>query len=122
MHQTVAPVTCMRGEIDAADKELDATAPVPRVTQHAVELVGGTNIAVSQIGTISSTYLQPFKTFNKAVGAIAHVRLSLAAVEDSNWHCPQIHPYTQMALGVLTSAAQVSFLVRVHTSHIFLVS
>ncbi|KIM60031.1 hypothetical protein SCLCIDRAFT_26946 [Scleroderma citrinum Foug A] len=58
--------------------------------QHAAELVGEINTTTSHINTISSTYLQPLKTFNNVVSTISNV-----------------HPYTQMALGVLTGAAQV---------------
>lgn len=64
----------MRDEIDAAQNELHETASVTRVTQHAVELVAGINTAVFQIDTISSTYLQPLKTFKTVVSAIIEVR------------------------------------------------
>jgi len=64
----------MRDEIDTVPKDLNAIAPVPRVTQHVVELVIGLNTAISQIvETISSTYLQPFKTFNKVASTIDNV-------------------------------------------------
>ncbi|KAL4081810.1 WD40-repeat-containing domain protein [Scleroderma yunnanense] len=67
--------------------ELDATAVVPPAVQHAVKFVDGTN---TQIDILSSTYVGPLKTFNTVVGTIAN-----------------INPYTQMALGLLTSAAQL---------------
>ena len=61
----------VRDEIDAAKKELDAL--VPPSTQQAVGLVGGINTTVSQIDTISSTYLEPLKAFNTVVSTIANV-------------------------------------------------
>jgi len=69
--QAVAPVA-LRDEIDAAKKELDALVP-SHVTQQAVGLVGGINTTVSQIDTISSTYLEPLKAFNTVVSTIANV-------------------------------------------------
>ena len=60
-------------KIDVAQNELDSARLVPPVAQHAVELVGGINTAVSQIDTISSTYLQPPKTFDTIVSTIANV-------------------------------------------------
>ena len=60
-------------KIDAAEQELDSAILVPPVAQHAVELVGGINTPVSQIDTISSTYLQPLKKFNDVVSTIANV-------------------------------------------------
>ncbi|KIM56435.1 hypothetical protein SCLCIDRAFT_29581 [Scleroderma citrinum Foug A] len=88
--QVVAPTTCVRDEIDATTQELDVLVPASCVTQHAAELVGEVNTSASQINTLSSTYLQSLKTFNNVVSTISNV-----------------HPYTQMALGVLTGAAQV---------------
>ena len=60
-------------KIDVSQNELDSARLVPPVAQHAVELVGGINTAVSQIDTISSTYLQPLKTFDTIVSTIANV-------------------------------------------------
>ncbi|KAL4062780.1 WD40-repeat-containing domain protein [Scleroderma yunnanense] len=88
--QPVAPVTSVCGKVDAAQNELGAMALVLPPMQYAVGVVGVVNTTVSQIDTISSTYLQPLKSFNTIVGAISN-----------------IHPYTQMALGVLTSATQL---------------
>ncbi|KAL4062785.1 hypothetical protein V8B97DRAFT_2091404 [Scleroderma yunnanense] len=88
--QPVASVISVCGKIDAAQNELGAMALVSPPVQHAVGVVGAINTTVSQIDTISSTYLQPLKSFNIIVGAISN-----------------IHPYAQMALGVLTSAAQL---------------
>ena len=61
-------------KVDAAQQELDSARLVPPVAQHAVELIGGINTTVSHIDTISSTYLQPLKTFNTVVSTIANVR------------------------------------------------
>ena len=72
MDQAVAPVA-LRDEIDAAKKELDALVPASRPTQDAVDLVGGINTTVSQIDTVSSTYLEPLKAFNAVVSTIANV-------------------------------------------------
>jgi len=80
--QAVAPVT-LRDEIDAAKKELDALVPASRPTQGAVDLVGGINTTVSQIGTISSTYLEPLKAFNTVVGTIANVLYHILLVVTS---------------------------------------
>jgi len=63
----------VREEIDAAKRELDALVPPSRATQQAVGLVGGINTTVSQIDTISSTYLEPLKAFNTVVSTIANV-------------------------------------------------
>ena len=60
-------------EIDAAKRELDALVPPSRATQQAGDLVGGISTTVSQIDTISSTYLEPLKVFNTVVSTIANV-------------------------------------------------
>ena len=79
MDRAVAPVTCVRDEINATKKELGAVVPTSRVPQHAVELIGGTIATVSHINTTSSTDLQPLKTFTTVVSTIANVlyRISL---------------------------------------------
>ena len=71
MDQAVAPVTRVRDEIDAAKKQ----PPVPAscVMQHATELVGGINTTISEIDTISSTYLQPLRTFNDVFSTVSNV-------------------------------------------------
>ena len=60
-------------KIAVAQQELNSAMLVPPVAQHAVGVVGGISTAVSQIDTISSTYLQPLKTFNTVVSTIANV-------------------------------------------------
>ena len=66
-------MTGVRDEIDVTTQELDALVPASYVMQHAAELVGGINATASHINTISSTYLQPLKTFNNVVSAISNV-------------------------------------------------
>ena len=51
--------------------------------QGAVDLVGGINTTVSQIGTISSMYLEPLKAFNTVVGTIANVLYHILLVVTS---------------------------------------
>ena len=87
MHESLALATFVRDEIDAGEKELDGTASVPRVTQHAFELVGGLNIVASQMGTINSAYLLPLKTFNTVVSAIVDVRYLSFTLDQSDRHC-----------------------------------
>jgi len=107
----------VRDEIDAAQKELDGTASVPRVTQHAAKLVDGINTTVSQIDTINSTYLQPLKAFNTVVSAITDVRfLAFLWCHNQIDIVMQIHPYAKAALGLLTSAAQVRLLLAERTA------
>ena len=79
MSQIDQPARSVHDNIDAAQKELDTAALVPSLAQHAVGLVGGINTAISQIDTISSTYLEPLKIFNTVVSAISNVQsLALA--------------------------------------------
>lgn len=80
----------MQDDASAAEKGLDLASVVPLTVQYAVDLVGDFYVVASQIATISLTSLQPLETFNSLVSTIANV-----------------HPYTQVALGVLTSAAQL---------------
>jgi len=65
----------VRDKVDATQKELDALVPTTsRAAQDVVDLVGGINTStVSQIGAISSTYLEPLKAFNTVVSTIANV-------------------------------------------------
>ncbi|KAL4081514.1 WD40-repeat-containing domain protein [Scleroderma yunnanense] len=74
----------------ASPEVLDAMSVVLPAVQRTVGLVGAVDTTASQIDAPSLTCLQPLKTFNSIVGTIV-----------------DIHPYTQMALGVLTSAAQL---------------
>ncbi|KIO05784.1 hypothetical protein M404DRAFT_25077 [Pisolithus tinctorius Marx 270] len=87
---TFSPVSVLIGsEVDAAQQALDGMTSIPGKGQTATELVAQADIAVASIQNFSNTYLQPLKTFNSVVTTIA-----------------QIHPYAQIALGILTAAAQ----------------
>ncbi|KIN95169.1 hypothetical protein M404DRAFT_331402, partial [Pisolithus tinctorius Marx 270] len=87
---TFSPVSVLVGsEVDAAQQALYAMTPILGVGQTATELVEQANTAVASIQNFSNTYLQPLKTFNSVVTTIA-----------------QVHPYAQIALGILTAAAQ----------------
>ena len=115
--RAVASMT-VRDKIDAAKKELGAVVSASRATQNAVDLIGGINTTVSQIDTINSTCFDPLKAFNTVVSTIANV-LYLTWSDKQDDIYTQVHPYTQMALGLLTGAAQVcpSGWLR-HASHI----
>ncbi|KAI6103703.1 hypothetical protein EDD16DRAFT_299992 [Pisolithus croceorrhizus] len=76
--------------INAAAKELSGVEFISNATKGAVGAVGIVNTTASGIQTLSDTYLKPFKVFNQVVSALANV-----------------HPYTQVALGVLTSVSQL---------------
>ncbi|KIN92778.1 hypothetical protein M404DRAFT_36728 [Pisolithus tinctorius Marx 270] len=62
----------------------------PRMGHTAVDYVAKVNTSVVDIQNPSNTHLHPFKIFNSVVVSIANV-----------------HPYAQMALGILTAASQV---------------
>ncbi|KAI6096657.1 hypothetical protein EDD16DRAFT_1732862, partial [Pisolithus croceorrhizus] len=77
-------------DINAAAKELSGVTSISNATQGVVGAVGIVNTTASGIQTLSDTYLKPFKVFNQVVSTLANV-----------------HPYTQVALGVLTSVSQL---------------
>ena len=60
MDQAVAPVTCVRDEIDAAKTEHDGVLSPSRAT-------------LSRINTINSTFIELLRDFNTVVSAIANV-------------------------------------------------
>ena len=123
MHESLALATFVRDEIDAGEKELDGTASVPRVMQHAVELVGGLNIAASQIDIISSTYLLPLKTFNTVVSALVDVRYLAFTLDESDRYChadPSLRSDGVESINQCSSGASSGF--RPHISHAILVS
>ncbi|KAI6103926.1 hypothetical protein EV401DRAFT_2201160 [Pisolithus croceorrhizus] len=62
---------------------------IPRVGQTAIDFVTQADSAVANILTFNNTYLQPLKVFSSVVNTVA-----------------QVHPYAQIALGILTAAAQ----------------
>ncbi|KAL4074511.1 WD40-repeat-containing domain protein [Scleroderma yunnanense] len=78
--EPIRPTTSVRDE-----ESLDAISVVSPAAQRPIDLVDGATAC--QIDTLSPAYFQPLKTFNSTVSTT------------------NIHPYAQMALGVLTSAA-----------------
>ena len=118
MHEPVVPATCVCDEIDAGQNVLDGTAPDPRVMQHAVELVDGLDIAASRIDTISSTYIQPLKTFNNVVSAIVIVRYLTFPMDQLDRHChadPSLRSDGVGGINQCSSGASSGF--RPHISH-----
>ncbi|KAI6147837.1 hypothetical protein BKA82DRAFT_33971, partial [Pisolithus tinctorius] len=86
----LSPVSVLIGsEVDTAQQALNGMTSIPGIGQTATELVAQADTAVANIQNFSNTYLQPLKTFNSVVTTIA-----------------QVHPYAQIALGILTAAAQ----------------
>ncbi|KAI6131088.1 hypothetical protein EDD16DRAFT_962365 [Pisolithus croceorrhizus] len=76
--------------VDAAVQEFGAVDPISGIAKGAADAVGVVNTTVSDIQTLSDTYLKPFKVFNQVVSALANV-----------------HPYAQAALGILTFTSQL---------------
>ncbi|KIO10658.1 hypothetical protein M404DRAFT_20906 [Pisolithus tinctorius Marx 270] len=77
-------------DLDVAGQLLESIKPIPRAGEIAVNVVAQTSTAVADIENLSSNYLQPLKIFNSVVTTIAN-----------------IHPYAQIALGILTAASQL---------------
>ncbi|KAI6095118.1 hypothetical protein EV401DRAFT_2203018, partial [Pisolithus croceorrhizus] len=77
-------------DIDAAAEKYSGVKSISNATTGVVGAVGIVNTAASGIQTLSDTYLKPFKVFNQVVSTLANV-----------------HPYTQAALGILTSTSQL---------------
>ncbi|KAI6109291.1 hypothetical protein EV401DRAFT_1891494 [Pisolithus croceorrhizus] len=87
---TPIPVPAPIGsELDTAQEALGRMMTIPHVGQTAIDLVTQADSAVANIQTFNSTYLQPLKVFSSIVNTVA-----------------QVHPYAQIALGILTAAAQ----------------
>ncbi|KAI6039348.1 hypothetical protein EDC04DRAFT_1756709 [Pisolithus marmoratus] len=80
----------VRTQVDAARLGLDNMTPMPQMGQVAIESVEQANTAVTNIQSLSVTYLQPLKLFNSVVTNIANV-----------------HPYAQVALGILIAASKL---------------
>ncbi|KAI6167656.1 hypothetical protein EDD17DRAFT_855067 [Pisolithus thermaeus] len=76
-------------ELDTAQEALERMTTIPRVGQTAIDFVTQADSAVANILTFNNTYLQPLKVFSSVVNTVA-----------------QVHPYAQIALGILTAAAQ----------------
>ncbi|KAI6167680.1 hypothetical protein EDD17DRAFT_856176 [Pisolithus thermaeus] len=77
-------------ELDTAQEALERMTTIPHVGQTAIDLVTQADSAVANILTFNNTYVQPLKAFSSVVNTVA-----------------QVHPYAQIALGILTAAAQV---------------
>ncbi|KAI6123286.1 hypothetical protein EV401DRAFT_1289090 [Pisolithus croceorrhizus] len=88
---TSGPVPALvSSEIDATQEALDSMVPIPYIDQPAIGFVANADaVAISGQG-FSDRYLQPLKTFSSVATTIA-----------------KVHPYAQIALGILTTAAQV---------------
>ncbi|KAI6012955.1 hypothetical protein BKA83DRAFT_2492058 [Pisolithus microcarpus] len=90
LNVTLGPTPALvGGEVDAARQALDLLTPLPRIGQTTIGLVTQADTAVASIQNFSDTYLRPLKVFNSIVTTIA-----------------QVHPYAQIALGILAAAAQ----------------
>lgn len=79
----------IRSEINATQQGLESMTPIPHIGQIAVEFITQADAAAANIQNLSDTYLKPLKAFGSVVTTIA-----------------QVHPYAQIALGILTTAAQ----------------
>lgn len=77
-------------EVDAAQQALDCISPASRIGQRAIGLIAQADAKAINVQNFSDRYLQPLKTFHSVVSTIA-----------------KVHPYAQIALGVLTAAAQL---------------
>ncbi|KIO01533.1 hypothetical protein M404DRAFT_726737, partial [Pisolithus tinctorius Marx 270] len=77
-------------DLDVARQVFESMKPIPRAGEIAVNTVAQASTAVAELQNLSSTYLQPLKIFNNVVTTIANV-----------------HPYAQIALGILTAASQL---------------
>ncbi|KAI5994162.1 hypothetical protein EDD15DRAFT_2435173 [Pisolithus albus] len=78
------------GDVDAAQQAFNRIVPVPRTGEIAVKVVGQADMAVTSVQNLSDTYLRPLKVFNNVVTTLANV-----------------HPYAQIALGILTAASNL---------------
>ncbi|KAG6329168.1 hypothetical protein ID866_9921, partial [Astraeus odoratus] len=76
--------------LNVAQIATDQAQLAPSVVQKFTDVVGDANIAMNRLDAFDSMYLQPLKAFNTVLDTIANV-----------------HPYTKMALGVLSWASQM---------------
>ncbi|KIN98191.1 hypothetical protein M404DRAFT_1005561 [Pisolithus tinctorius Marx 270] len=77
-------------DVDVARQAFESIKPIPCIGQMAVETVAQASTAVAVFQNLSSTHLQPLKIFNDVVTTIENV-----------------HPYAQIALGILRAASQL---------------
>ena len=61
-------------DIQNADNNVSNVKPIPDSVETAVNTITYANTAISQLDTITSTYFQPFRTFNTVVTGISDVR------------------------------------------------
>ncbi|KAI5984057.1 hypothetical protein EDD15DRAFT_2375614 [Pisolithus albus] len=94
-------------QVEAAKQAMDGLNPIDPVLQVAVGLVGQADTVMTSIQNIEAI-LQPLKLFNSFVTTLSNVtNLSFpACMFDIS---TQVHPYVQLALGILTGASQVRF-------------
>lgn len=78
------------GKVDVATKAFDEIDPISQISTAAVKFAGGADTGFIDIQNLSTMYLQPFRVFNRVVTTLANV-----------------HPYAQVALGILTAVAQL---------------
>ncbi|KAI6024345.1 hypothetical protein EDC04DRAFT_279907 [Pisolithus marmoratus] len=78
------------GNLSAADQAVSGAKPASRVTMGVIAATNNVNTGFDTIESFSDTYLQPFKVFNAIVTTLSN-----------------IHPYAQIALGILTAASQI---------------
>ncbi|KIK21039.1 hypothetical protein PISMIDRAFT_681748 [Pisolithus microcarpus 441] len=76
--------------VDDAARAFNTMHPMSRLGEGAVNLINDTNAAFTDIQNIADTYLKPLEIFNEVVTTLA-----------------KIHPYAQIALGILTAASQL---------------
>ena len=63
-------------DIQDAEDNITHVKPISSPVETTVNTIGFANSAMNQLDTITSTYLQPFRTFNSVVTGIANVRPS----------------------------------------------
>ncbi|KIK24294.1 hypothetical protein PISMIDRAFT_412255, partial [Pisolithus microcarpus 441] len=78
------------GDVDAAQKAFKHIISVQNTGRIAVNVVGRADTAVTSLQNLSDTYLRPLRMFNSIVTTVSNV-----------------HPYAQIALGILTAASQL---------------
>ncbi|KAI5981139.1 hypothetical protein EDD15DRAFT_472907 [Pisolithus albus] len=77
-------------QVDAARLGMEAITPVSRMGGAAINRLAQADSADTNLQSLINNYVRPLKLFNSVVTKIAN-----------------IHPYAQVALGILTAAANV---------------
>ena len=70
----------MQINIQDAEKHVSTVQPISTATETTTNVISFAGDAVSQLDTISSTFLEPLSTFNTVVYSIAKVCLRLAGI------------------------------------------